>query len=674
MSRPLNRPRLSALSRPTTPRRTRSARPAFEPLEGRQLLSTTYTVRTTSDTSAFSSGSLRAAISQANHDYPNGAAPGQIVINFRIGSGPQTITPASPLPSLPAGTLVDGSTQPGFSGTPLIVLDGRNAGSSANGLTLGGSCKVLDLVVDDFSGSGLVLGGSGANVVQGDYVGTDLTGEQARPNGTGVTVLGGSNSNTIGGPSRNVISGNTNFGVNLVDSSTNVLNGNFIGTDAMGSKRLSNLVGVSLSGSSSNNQVGVDFAARPCNVISGNANVGVSVGSGARGNALYNNFVGTDVTGTKPVGNVGFGVFVFGPETVLGDYYWAGTNVISGNFTGGVMLFGSAAKTDFLIDNYIGTDATATNALGNQGQGLILSGASYDIVSSNVISGNGTDGVDVASGSDHNDFYGNLIGTDGLGAHALGNGGNGLAIWNSSYNLVGGQDVGNVISANGGNGVAIYGQAALGDPASILNQVYDNRIGTDRSGTVALGNRMDGVLLYADDNAPANSYGNRIGYPSAWLGGAWDKVAPGFGNTIAFNGWNGIEVQGVHQVGNPIRGNAIYGNHSLGIARQFRAEWDPPTLVSAQSGATTSVSGTLSTRLPGTVLFSVDIYASSPTDSPGGPQGRRYLGTLVVTTVNGFGSFSWALTGQTHPGEVITATATDYWGTTTQFSAPVFAR
>jgi hypothetical protein len=215
--------------------------------------------------------------------------------------------------------------------------------------------------------------------------------------------------------------------------------------------------------------------------------------------------------------------------------------------------------------------------------------------------------------------------------------------------------------------------------------VQGNFIGVDATGSHPLGNLGDGVLLTADDSAPANSYGNQSGYPSAWLGGSWGKIPSGYGNTIAFNGSYGVEVQGVHMVGNPIRGNSIYGNSSGGISVQPALNWSSPLLLSAQSGSNTTVVGILFTTLSYSTTFSVDFYASAAADSLGSAQGRRYLGTVVVTTqyspqygryVAQFttASASIPLSALKSGESVITATATDYWGSTTAFSNSVTAQ
>jgi hypothetical protein len=206
------------------PRRGRSipCLPQVESLESRQS-PTTFTVTTTADSGP---GSLRQAILDAN------ATQGSNTIAFAIGQGGvQTIRPTSALPAITNPVLLDGTSQPGFSGSPLIVLDGGAAGAGANGLKLlTGQSTLQALVIDGFQGAGIVLRGSG-NQITADYLGVDVTGSQAAGNaGAGIRIAGGSN-NTIGGRTAgagNVIAFNGRDGVLVRGGSGNAILGNAI--------------------------------------------------------------------------------------------------------------------------------------------------------------------------------------------------------------------------------------------------------------------------------------------------------------------------------------------------------------------------------------------------------------------------------------------------------------
>src|SRR5712692_8328746 len=101
---------------------------------------------------------LRAAIQQAN------ATPGHDVINFSIGTGMQTIRPASRLPDITDPVTIDGSTQPGFSGRPIIELSGASAGAPGL-LIFAGDSTIQGVVINRFTGDGIALIGHGNNTI-----------------------------------------------------------------------------------------------------------------------------------------------------------------------------------------------------------------------------------------------------------------------------------------------------------------------------------------------------------------------------------------------------------------------------------------------------------------------------------------------------------------------------
>ena len=101
--------------------------PELHDLEMRRLMAT-FLVSNTADSGA---GSLRQAILDSDS-----ATPGPNAIDFSIGTGAQTISVSSALPSVTVPVLIDGTSQPGYSGVPLIDVDGTSAGTTATGLDL----------------------------------------------------------------------------------------------------------------------------------------------------------------------------------------------------------------------------------------------------------------------------------------------------------------------------------------------------------------------------------------------------------------------------------------------------------------------------------------------------------------------------------------------------------
>ncbi len=150
-------------------------------------------------------GSLRQAILNAN------ATNGQQTISFNIsGTAPFIISPTSVLPDITDSIILDATTQTGFSGTPIVVLNGVNI-PLRNGFTLRiGNNTIKGLVIGGFSSGIVIPSGNKGNTIQGNYIGTVSNGIGANPNNVGIAIFG-STSNVIDGNSvaeRNLISGN----------------------------------------------------------------------------------------------------------------------------------------------------------------------------------------------------------------------------------------------------------------------------------------------------------------------------------------------------------------------------------------------------------------------------------------------------------------------------------
>ena len=281
------------------PRPVPRSRPGIESLESRSLLST-FTVVNTLDTPPNSSyippGSLRDAVTRVNAD----TQPGVDTINFAIGSGAKTIKLGYySLPAIKHSVVIDGTSQPGFVGTPIIELDGTTAFYGGGyGLDLiGGNSTVKGLVINRFRNDGILIAGpKGGDIIEGNYIGTDTTGTVALGNGGfGVDVHYMCPNNTIGGTAvaaRNLISGNGgkwgDAGV-LLNSSGNIVEGKSIGTDVAGAQALGNHgAGVTVVGFTGNTIGGTTPGAG--NIIAYNAGDGVMVNTGT-GNPIRQNSI-----------------------------------------------------------------------------------------------------------------------------------------------------------------------------------------------------------------------------------------------------------------------------------------------------------------------------------------------------------------------------------------------
>jgi parallel beta-helix repeat protein len=249
----------------------------------------------------------------------------------------------------------------------------------------------------------------------------------------------------------------------------------------------------------------------------------------------------------------------------------------------------------------------------------------------------------------------------------------------SNHNYIGGTTPPerNVISGNSSTGLSVEGV----ERAFVLG----NYIGTDATGTLALGNGEGGITIgetkwaAVQDNLVAGNAGpgvsisigsylnhlraNRIGvaadgsplandWNGVWVGSPSNVIGglyPEDGNTIAVNSHNGVQVWAYP--GNTIRRNSIYGNVDSGIylADGGNNSLPAPVIVAVSYG---SVSGT---ACPG---CTVELFSDEE------DEGRIYEGTVIADD-----SGNWTWTGSP-TGPYVTATATDAAGNTSPFSDP----
>ncbi len=341
-------------------------------------------------------GSLRQAMLDAN------AAFGADTIVFAIGaSGPVTLAPLSPLPPVTDAVTIDGSTQPGFAGAPLIAIDGAQAGAGADGIDdVAGGSTFRGLAIGGFDGRGLRLAGSEASAVEGCYVGLDVSGTVPRGNRlAGIAIVSGAH--RIGGGAAgagNVIAGQAiGVVIDSPDPGSEVL-GNWIGLRADGVPTGSSL---GLQIRSPATRVG-GSAPGSGNVISGHQGDAVHIDVGADGTLLQGNRIGTDAAGLSAVPNTANGVSIVGAHAiVVGGAEPGAGNLVSGNGGSALVIRGDA---NIVQGNFLGTDATGLAPLGNGGgvhlgeaTGSTLGGAAGG--EGNVIAYNADFGVAVSSGT-----------------------------------------------------------------------------------------------------------------------------------------------------------------------------------------------------------------------------------------------------------------------------------
>jgi len=496
---------------------------------------------------------------------------GPNVVDFDITDAPPTIDLLGPI-QINTPVVIDGSTQPGYNGTPVVELNGVVAGVNDAIEIDGDQTTVRDLAIVDFPGTGVVIYGND-NTVQGNFIGVDPSGTTADGNlANQVDVLGASN--TVGGTTaaeRNIIAGTPTTDVPTVTidgagATNNVIEGNYIGTDVTGKTVVGDAgTAVYLTGGAANNTIG-GTSAGAGNLISGNAYPATAQssafatvqidGQGTNGNVVAGNLIGTDVSGAKALGNGGVGVYVDGGAAgnTIGGTTAAARNVISGNGSDGIDIVTGATKT-VVEGNYIGTNAKGTAALPNSGIDVLIEGPANTIggttaAQRNIIAGTSSTlnaAITVATTSaTKNVIEGNYIGTDVTGQKVVGNAG--IAIYLTqgvASNTIGGTatGAGNLISGNaspftvqsqGLAAVVIYGTGTN------ANVIAGNLVGTDAKGASALGNGGAGIDI------GGGATGNTIGGSTAAAA-----------NLISGNQGDGIYLTDAATSENVILGNLI---------------------------------------------------------------------------------------------------------------------
>ncbi len=576
--------------------------------------------------------SLREAINRAN------SVPGTDMITFNIpGAGPHTIAPTSALPTITQSVVIDATTEPGWAaGAPVIELSGASAPAGADALSFSPNGNtVRGLVINNWPSDAIFFTVGGSQIVEGNFIGTTLDGTADAGNaGIGVRIgnVAAVSNSRVGGTTlaaRPVISGN-GAGIYIANANGVAVTGNYIGTNAAGTTAIPNNSGVRFD-HSPNGQVG-GTAAGAGNLISGNASYGVwieSPGTGAGATTVQGNLIGTDVTGMLDLGNATYGVHINrSGNNVVGGTASGARNVISGNGSGIAILdSGSGEASGNVVEgNLIGIAADGSTARANDNHGVYINNAPGGVAPFPP---------------------GNRIGGTTSGA-------------------------GNVIAANG-TGVRITGIS------SSDNILYGNFIGVLADGTTARGNNATGVLI--DDGGQRS------------IVGGTDAGEP---NVIANNGGDGVQVavpgEGGPSYGNLIQGNSVHSNGALGIDLVAATDaasggvtpndaldgdvdggnelMNFPEITSATfDGSDTVISGVLDTE-DNLASPTIDVYSNAACDPSGYGEGASYLGTDVVEGgADAAGHAEWSLTlPGDHSGAFVTATATDTFPNTSEFS------
>lgn len=672
---------------------------------------------------------LREAINNANtnSDSTNGdcrgGSPLPIIdaIAFKIQSSQQSIILNSALPTITEAVVIDGTSQPGFTkvGTysltcpnpigaalppqaimisrPVIELNGSLAGN-VSGFTINANqVSIRGLAINRFQRYGIeILNSSSRNIIDGNYIGTDINGTAALGNSRGIVITSGENTNPNDNIiQNNVISGNILLGVLVngdanADKRGNTIVNNLIGTDYTGKKVLGNTDKESGHGivighgnfaslesrlPSENNEI-------RGNIIAGSYTTNLWLSNYTSHNRVECNYIGTDITGTVALDNCVDGLLIGGTRSNAPSILnRVRHNLISGNArcqgnseANLTLQWGAVGNT--IENNLIGTDITGTVALSP-----ILSTDEIGIkkpanlIRNNIIGGHRRHGIHIYRGFGtqpwHNRIENNYIGINPMGLN-IGNGGDGIAIFSNIYTpnqilpmkdvgIPGTQIIGNEIANNGQNGIRLEARADEANfRAEITNtQIFKNTIhnnGANGIQMIALETVPEAIARSIDNTIRTNSiFGN------AGLGIRFSGTIPtahdiflnqGLGSKLLINPPTSNDINDVDEGSNHLQNYPILSNAIL--------------------NTDTEIQGTLVT-LPNTV-FIIEFFSNNSADASNYSEGEIPLGSITVTTsATGEAVFN-AILPPTRLGQWITATATDPRGNTSEFSRGIQVR
>lgn len=534
--------------------------------------------------------------------------------------------------------------------------------NSASANMIGNSGPNFRNIISGNRSTGIVLNGTGTNVneIKNNFIGTDSTGTIAMSNAYGIIIKMDADRNTIGGSTaseRNIISANLEIGVYIESSDSNVVSGNFIGTNVNGTETfrkngvLIQANGIEINTVSKYNRIG-GYTEGERNIISGNRVYGAIYYGNCSLNNIVGNYIGTDVSGSFSIPNA-TGICV----DAASNHNMIEQNLLSGNVSYGIFIVTTGSYYNTFRANLVGTNATGTSAIPNDVGIIIGGGAKYNLIGGdnpadrNIFSGNNYSGIEISDNTtDSNQIIGNFIGTDITGNVALSNY-YGIAMSSlSSHSLIDR----NIISGNTSCGMILTDNTHH-------NKIISNLIGIGKDGNTPIGNGATGVVIA--------------------FGASYNKIGNiGHGNYIANNDSGGVVVMGSNTLHNRISANSIYNNSFLGIDLLPEgvnsndagdADSGPnnlqnyPVITSTGYNSFTGrtfITGTLDT--PYNSENSIEIFKVETNDIFNHGQGKVFLGN---TNPDVNGNWTISIEGLV-TGDIITATATDSADCTSEFS------
>jgi parallel beta-helix repeat protein len=560
------------------------------------------------------------------------------------------------------GTDVSGKLPLGNGGNGITLDDGAQnnlIGGVIPFVNSNGAVPHSNLISGNSGDGVFITGGSSANTLASNFIGTNVTGNAPLGNdGDGVAILDGAHDNTLVGTTltqspfifANIVSGNHGNGLRIQDSNNDVIQANFFGLGYNNETPVPNaLDGVLIEGSSANTQFGGVIPLG--NVAAANSDNGVEIRDTASGTVVFNTFAGLAAfEDYSNLGNGQDGMLI----TSTGGNNIIRTNVVANNHANGIEITGNATGVQ-VTQAIIGMNTDGTLALPNAGNGVVIGGRAHgntiggfqqSVIPQNIISANLGHGVAIIGTANNNLVINSYIGTDVLGKVAFGNAGAGVFLGpGTSANTIGGTGTNdrNLISGNLGNGIE------LSDTND--NSIIGNQIGTDSAGNPML-NGGNGIFLIDSSN-------NTIG-----------GVVAGSGNTIAFNAGAGVFISS--GTGDAILGNSIYNNLNGGIVLLpgANANQNAPRLTRVnRSRRRTVISGVL--RGAANATYRVEYFSNTSINLPRTAGGQTFLGFQVVrTNSRGIANVRFFAPTQSRRA-FFTATATSAADNTSPFSNDV---
>lgn len=500
----------------------------------------TYTVTNNADSGA---GTLREAIGKVN-----GSKDASNTINFSFNNA-VTIKLASALPTITKKVTVDGyANGMGIENSLLmsnnaqlgVTIGWNNTDILGNGFTIDASgCVIKGLVLIGFNKAIAVKAAGSSSTIQGNFIGLDVSGAAA-PNIIGV-YLGECSSVIV---KDNVISGNKTHGVAIYKGSLHSLTGNLIGSDPSGVTSIRNGVDGVHSDSCPN------LSVTSC-VISGNGGFGLYA-TGSENLKVTDSRIGTTGAGDNLLGNGIDGMRINNCKNAA-----VSASVLSGNTSSG---FAAINCSDVkIIGCFVGTNLSGTESLINGVDGVYLSKCPDLTIESSVLSGNMGLGL-YASECDRLKVDLSFIGTNLAGSNAVTNGICGMYMNKCQNAMV----QTSVLSGNMSSGLYAVGSNYL-----IVN---DSFIGTNLTGSKAIGNDMCGMYLTNCLNTSINSSVISGNARSGLYATGCDTLTIAdcvfgtdiFGQKTLSNGMYGINLNGCDHV--VLDSSLISGNGSSGLS------------------------------------------------------------------------------------------------------------